>query len=99
MGQETGWASTAVIVPRGGGGVHPRVGGGNGPQGRPITTSKGGAVPCSIQQQNQKIIEKLNPKTHPKDVVDRPALGVRDPRGSITGWKGGRVESRADRER
>lgn len=60
---------------------------------------RGEQCPAQYNNKTKKITEKLNPKTHPKDVVDRPSLGVRDPRGSITGWKGGRVESRADRER
>lgn len=59
--QESGWASTAVILPGGGRGeFHPGVGSGRGPQGRPITTPEGGAGFCS------NTIGKKTPKHSPK---------------------------------
>lgn len=88
--QQSGWASTAVILPWGGWGrgegISPQGGGvgGHDPQGRPITTSEGGAAHCCKPQNNKKIPKK---KSIPKDVADRPPRGVMHPRVRITAWK------------
>ena len=87
--REAGWPSTAVILPRGGGGWFSPAGGlGHGPQGRPIRTSEG--EQCSAPNKNKpKNIQKENTKTILRDAADRLALGVMHPRVRITGGKAG----------
>lgn len=90
--QQTGWASTAVILPWGG----VREGGGDFPPGgwggwaRPpreayhnIRRGSSTLLQTTKPQKNSK----KKKKRIPKDVADRPPWGVMHPRVRITAWK------------
>ena len=88
--REAGWPSTAVILPRGGGGgFHPRGGWGMDPKGGLSEHRRAEGEQRSAPNKNKpKNMQKENTKTFLRDAADRPALGVMHPRVRITGGEG-----------
>lgn len=65
--REAGCASTAVVLPEGGGGFHPRGGCGHGPQGRPIGASEG--EQCSARNKTKTKKCKKKTQKHSQKVL------------------------------